>query len=80
MATAMTAWGAGAVPLRGGAGVWVPVGWRSGTGGRGRRLVEGEGEGIGFCRVVPRVPPPPSIQTENDKGVDLWQDLALGFD
>jgi hypothetical protein len=22
----------------------------------------------------------PSIQTENDKGVDLWQDFAVGLD
>jgi hypothetical protein len=66
---------AGARSLQGGAGVWVPVGWRSGTGGRGRRLVEGEGERRGFCRAVPRAPPPPSIQTKNDKGKGVFGDL-----
>jgi hypothetical protein len=66
---------AGAWSLQGGAGIWVPVGWRSVTGGRGRRLVEGEGERRGFCRAVPRAPPPPSIQTENDKGKGSFGDL-----
>jgi hypothetical protein len=42
-------------------------------------VVEEEGEGTGFCRVVPRAPPPPSIKTKNDKGVNFWQDLALGL-
>jgi hypothetical protein len=66
---------AGARSLHGGARVWVPVGWRSGTGGRGRWLVEGEGERRGFCRAVPQAPPPPSIQTENDKGKGVFGDL-----
>jgi hypothetical protein len=66
---------AGARSLQGGAGVWVPVGWRSGTGGRGRQLVKGEGERRGFCRVVPWAPPPPSIQTKNDKGKGVFGDL-----
>jgi hypothetical protein len=66
---------AGAWSLQGGARVWVLVGWRSGTGGRGRWLVEGEGERRGFCRAVPRAPPPPSIQTENDKGKGVFGDL-----
>jgi hypothetical protein len=66
---------AGAWSLQGGARVWVLVGWRSGTGGRGWRLVEGEGERRGFCRAVPRAPPPSSIQTENDKGKGVFGDL-----
>jgi hypothetical protein len=68
---------AGARSLQGGAGVWVPVGWQSGTGGRGRRLVEGEGERRGFCRAMPRAPPPPpSIQTENDKGKGFFLEIS----
>jgi hypothetical protein len=40
MATGGAAWGAGMVPLRGGAGFRVSAGWRLITGGQGRWLVE----------------------------------------
>jgi hypothetical protein len=50
---------AGARSLQGGARVWVPV--------RCQRR--------GFCRAVPRAPPPPSIQSENDKGKGVFGDL-----
>jgi hypothetical protein len=68
MATARAAWGTGTMSLQGGAGARVSVGWRSTTGGRGRRVgrrVEREGlsrEGL------PRAPSLPRLQTENNKG------------
>jgi hypothetical protein len=48
MAMARAAWGFDTESLRGGAGARVPAGWRSSTGGRGRRLVEEQREKEGF--------------------------------
>jgi hypothetical protein len=61
MATGGAAWGAGVVPMRGGAGFRVSARWRSTTGGRGRRLVKGKRErergfyrfGLGLLFLLP---------------------------
>jgi hypothetical protein len=45
MATGGAAWGAGVVPLQGGAGFRVSARWRSTIGGQGQWLIEEKGRG-----------------------------------
>jgi hypothetical protein len=52
MAMARAAWGFDTESLQGGAGARVPAGWRSSTGGRGRRLVEEQRKKEGFWQGV----------------------------
>jgi hypothetical protein len=73
MSTAGRAWGARAVSLQDGAGVRVLAGWRSSTGGRGRRTVEtseGEGEVLAGGLGLPSFH---QCQTNETRGKDFPQ-------
>jgi hypothetical protein len=75
MATSRAAWGARAVSLQGGAGVRVRAGWRSSTGGQGRRLVEArKGERV-LGRVSLELLPLPRYQLNRTRGKDFPQIL-----
>jgi hypothetical protein len=79
MATGGATWGAGVVPLRGGARFRVSARWRSTTGGQGWWLIEEKGRGKGVLQGLASGSSSCLRSNQIRQVVDLWQDLLLGF-